>query len=307
LPIRRTPPNVTFAIADTGTTGHYLKPDSPHVNALPAKYPINVRMPNGAGLPSSHTCDLDIAALPPDARAGHILPGLSTHSLLSMAKFCDHGCDVRFTSTHCRVYKDGVLLLEGPRDPVTNLWLLPLYAKPDDVLPPTTDPLHYVNNAHHTTSKAELLQYLHASAYSPVPSTWNQAIANNQFVTWPGLTTKAVNRHLPKSIATAQGHLDKARKNRQSTKLGAAPTSREPASSDITDDLFPPQSPIKTHAVFSDIGLADKHNNVVYTDLTGAFPVTSLAGNKYMLILYDYDSNSILVEPMKNRSDEEAL
>jgi hypothetical protein len=167
--------------------------------------------------------------------------------------------------------------------------------------------LHYVNNAHHTTSKAELLQYLHASAYSPVPSTWNQAIANNQFVTWPGLTTKAVNRHLPKSIATAQGHLDKARKNRQSTKLGAAPTSREPASSDITDDLFPPQSPIKTHAVFSDIGLADKHNNVVYTDLTGAFPVTSLAGNKYMLILYDYDSNSILVEPMKNRSDDEAL
>jgi hypothetical protein len=32
-----------------------------------------------------------------------------------------------------------------------------------------------------------------------------------------------------------------------------------------------------------------------------------MAGNKYMLILYDYDSNSILVEPMKNRSDEEAL
>jgi hypothetical protein len=26
-----------------------------------------------------------------------------------------------------------------------------------------------------------------------------------------------------------------------------------------------------------------------------------------MLILYDYDSNSILVEPMKNRSDDEAL
>jgi hypothetical protein len=34
--------------------------------------------------------------------------------------------------------------------------------------------------------------------------------------------------------------------------------------------------------------------NQIYTDLTGRFPTTSLSGNKYILILYDYDSNSVI-------------
>jgi hypothetical protein len=44
--------------------------------------------------------------------------------------------------------------------------------------------------------------------------------------------------------------------------------------------------------------------NQIYKDLTGKFPTTSLSGNKYILILYDYDSNSVLSAPMKNRGDK---
>jgi hypothetical protein len=47
--------------------------------------------------------------------------------------------------------------------------------------------------------------------------------------------------------------------------------------------------------------------NQIYSNLTGRFPTTSLSGNKYMLILYDYDSNSILSVPMKNRGDKEMV
>ena len=43
------------------------------------------------------------------------------------------------------------------------------------------------------------------------------------------------------------------------------------------------------------------------TDLTGRFPVTSNRGNKYLFILYDYDNNSILVVPMKNRTEKEFI
>jgi hypothetical protein len=43
--------------------------------------------------------------------------------------------------------------------------------------------------------------------------------------------------------------------------------------------------------------------NQIYTGITGRFPTTSLSGNKYILILYDYDSNSVLSAPMKNRGD----
>jgi hypothetical protein len=39
----------------------------------------------------------------------------------------------------------------------------------------------------------------------------------------------------------------------------------------------------------------------IYTDPTGNFLVPSSSGNAYMLVLYDYDSNSIHVEPMHSR------
>ena len=37
-----------------------------------------------------------------------------------------------------------------------------------------------------------------------------------------------------------------------------------------------------------------------YGDLTGAFPYTSSRGNKYLYVMYDHDSNGILVAPLKN-------
>ena len=41
----------------------------------------------------------------------------------------------------------------------------------------------------------------------------------------------------------------------------------------------------------------------IYTDQTGRFPVTSSKGSKYLMVLYDYDSNAILSEPLKSRSE----
>ena len=38
-----------------------------------------------------------------------------------------------------------------------------------------------------------------------------------------------------------------------------------------------------------------------YGDLTGRFPYLSSQGNKYILIVYDYDSNAILAEAIQSR------
>jgi hypothetical protein len=43
----------------------------------------------------------------------------------------------------------------------------------------------------------------------------------------------------------------------------------------------------------------------IYTDQTGIFPVVSSKGNKYIMILYDYDSNAILAQPIKDRTAPE--
>ena len=52
---------------------------------------------------------------------------------------------------------------------------------------------------------------------------------------------------------------------------------------------------------------ATKNKGFVYTDLAQNFPVTSIPYNKYILVLYCYNSNGILVKPMQNCSDKEAL
>jgi hypothetical protein len=45
----------------------------------------------------------------------------------------------------------------------------------------------------------------------------------------------------------------------------------------------------------------------IYNDQTGRFPVVSSKGNKYIMILYDYDSNAIMAQPIKDRTAPELL
>jgi hypothetical protein len=65
---------------------------------------------------------------------------------------------------------------------------------------------------------ADLVQYFHRACFSPVIKTWTQAIDAGFFATWPRLTSALVRKHLPKSVATAKGHLRQDRKNVRSTK-----------------------------------------------------------------------------------------
>ena len=46
---------------------------------------------------------------------------------------------------------------------------------------------------------------------------------------------------------------------------------------------------------------------LIHSDLTGRFPVTSSLGNQYILVVYDYDSNAILVDPLTSRTQAEQL
>ena len=44
-------------------------------------------------------------------------------------------------------------------------------------------------------------------------------------------------------------------------------------------------------------------NHKIYTDQTVKFPITSSCGNKYILIMYVYDANTIREAPIKSRFD----
>ena len=64
----------------------------------------------------------------------------------------------------------------------------------------------------------ELAQYLHTACFSPVNSTFVAGIKNQNFTSWPGMTPNPISKHLPKSVATVQGHIHQKRQNLQSTK-----------------------------------------------------------------------------------------
>ena len=61
-----------MAIADSGTTGHYLKSNSPCVEKQIARIPLPIRMPNGEIIQSSHTALLPQTNIPIEARKAHI-------------------------------------------------------------------------------------------------------------------------------------------------------------------------------------------------------------------------------------------
>jgi hypothetical protein len=104
-----------------------------------------------------------------------------------------------------------------------------------------------------------------------------------------------VEKYLSKSSATVNGHLNQQRMNARSTKI------KEEKNQVTTEgDL---DYGIKTNCIYAATIDAGK----IYTDQTGRFPLISSKGNKYIMVLYEYDGNAILAEPIKNRTAPKLL
>jgi hypothetical protein len=134
---------------------------------------------------------------------------------------------------------------------------------------------------------------MHAVCGYPVKSTWLKAVQAGNFIGWPLLTAKNIQRYYPDSAETPKGHLNQTRKNVRSTKPKVPPF-EEVHSNQLrgckVHDVY-----MKTYEV----------RNTIFTDQTGQFPTRSQAGNKYIMVMVEIDSSAILVEPIKNRTDAE--
>jgi hypothetical protein len=130
------------------------------------------------------------------------------------------------------------------------------------------------NHAHDNNNQKDLINYLHAACFSPVKSTWITVIRNGNFLSWPGLTKHAVERHSSKSTATTKRHLNQQRQNARTTQIKSTKASNQ--ETDIDHG-------IKTQLVYT----ATIDSGQTCTDQTGIFPVISSNGNKYVMILYE--------------------
>jgi hypothetical protein len=294
------PPATTTAIADTGSTAHFFTIDSKHlINQKPALTPIAIRNPNGSIMYSTHIADLNIPSIPSGARHVHLVPELSSHSLLSMGQLCDAGCHVAFDATTVTISYNDNVVLSGYRTPDTKLWHIDL--PPTTLLAqltPATAPS--ANAAIGSATPSQLVAFAHAALFSPALSTLATALDKNFITNFPGLTPRSLRRYPPQSPAMVKGHLDQLRKNQKSTK----PTQLPPEPSEPDDEPFPESANAKSHHCYTAI---IEPTGQIYTDQTGKFIVPSSTGNNYLLVLYDYDTNSIWAEPFKTRAAKDIV
>jgi hypothetical protein len=139
----------------------------------------------------THEAELDLPCLPRAARRVHIVPALSTASLLSIGQLCDAGCCVTFDAASMTVHFNDRVLLTGARTPSTGLWHLSLSFTPATALPaqsPAPPPSSY--SAVTSATPAELVAFAHATLFSPALSTLRVALARGYLTHFPGLTNQ---------------------------------------------------------------------------------------------------------------------
>ena len=155
------------------------------------------------------------------AKPALILPGLTNSSLLSIGQLCDDNCTAIFDKNTMYIYKYAKIILTGNRN--INDGLLDVQI-PSQTNQNTNQPLAFPNlqaNAiiQKKLSKQYLADYLHACAFSSTLPTFNEAIKNGQFLSWPSIEKINFNKFLSDQTATHLGHMDQERSNLQSTKL----------------------------------------------------------------------------------------
>ncbi len=290
-----------LAVADTGSTGHFLQQDAmvdaPISDVTPASAPITIEMPNKERIHSSHTCFLRIPGLPREACRSHIVPDLRSGHLISIGQLCDAGCTARLDKATIEIYYHDTLALTGHRDPLTRLWMLNLS---DPTATEARTATHACHIARHGTSQADLVAFSHAALGSPAVSTLQRAVNKGLLHGFPGLTATAVRKHPPHTKATAMGHLDQSRQGQRPTEHCPELTPEE-----LIEEYFPTPSGDgnRTHHVF--VATTYEQPGQIFTDQTGKFIVPSHRGDVQFLICYDFDSNYISAIPMRNKTAEE--
>ena len=154
--------------------------------------------------------------------------------------FCDNGCLALFDDE--KVYITDKItnknIMHGTREDKSSLYMVPITPEQNENMTECKIPeSNFAGSLYEAKSKTDLCTFLHLAMCSPCTSTFITAIKNNFLFTWPGLTKQLVLKFLPKSEATAKGHIRKSFKGKQSTHP------KEP-------DETPSKNPTCTHSFF---------------------------------------------------------
>eukprot|EP00804_Cyclotella_cryptica_P003838 CCRYP_020455-RA/>CCRYP_020455-RA protein AED:0.30 eAED:0.34 QI:0/0/0/1/1/1/2/0/650 len=319
--------SIPSAVSDTGATSTAGTLHDPFIHSKTRSTKIFM-LPTGTTTAATIQAQLLLLNVRPPTNTVDIVPNLH-QTLLSGSKFADADYTAMYNKHEVNFYDSATIniteraVLTGYQCPRTGLWRIPLCPVTVNdntdtlildlkcVLQSTQPRYHvptpthirehlqaslqcntdHILNVYELPSIEQSIRYLHAAAGFPTKSTWLAAIRKGNYSTWPLITVKNVHKHFPQSEETQQGHMRNQHQGTRSTKQ-ALPQAE-------------PCTPLpQLHDIF--IQTYDTHGTL-YTDQTGTFPHLSSQGNRYQMILYHVDSNSIWAEPTKNKTEGELI
>jgi hypothetical protein len=308
----------------------------PIQNVIPAKHGIKVLLPNNSILTSTHTANLTIPNLPPAAQTVHIFPKLASGSLLSIGQLCDHGCTATFNKDKLYVYYNGKIILQGSRQ-ASKLWTIdntPTHSLNAAVDTPTiADRIKFYHASLFSPALDTLRKAIKAGYLTSFPTFTAQQLSKTPPKS-EAMTKGHLNAQRANLRSTKRNHKTPFYLFNATAHSSPPPTLIEPDPDDtptttpISLPPVPPPSPQpqttkditlpiitqpqdvapiipnttpqqRTHYIYP---ACTNITGQIHTDQTGQFTVPSISGNKYLLILYDYDSNYIHAEPLPSRT-----
>ena len=154
---------------------------------------------NGSIMPMMVQGQLQLSdTLSSDAKKVFVLKDLCTGTLVSLGQHCDNDCNALFTKYNVNIIKNNQVIIMGQHKH-NGLWSVP-------ITPPSVQQANGILQLDKT--KQELAEFHYTSLSCPMPSMLLRAICKGHLITFPGLTTLLITKHLPKSLTSTFGHQD---------------------------------------------------------------------------------------------------
>jgi hypothetical protein len=182
-----------------------------------------VRVANGETVEAKHITTLPFPQLSARARQADTFEQFPT-SLRSVGQTSDDGTISIFTKDGVTVHKEEDVLITCKGEPILigkrnehGQYRIPLTQQRGQWQPrrgskQQRDFLWQANSVYDLPSTEQAIKWMHAVCGYPVKSAWMKAVAAGNYIGWPLLKVKNVNKYYPETNKTSMGHLNQTRR-----------------------------------------------------------------------------------------------
>jgi hypothetical protein len=255
---------------DSGATSNFIQSADRLELTSPSSKTVSTA--NGHVMKATMTALLPLRQLKAGACKAIVIPEMSTKALMSVKQLANQGYTTIF-----HPYLQGVtvhdndgfkLVLRKPQllqewQDTGGLWTVPIAEET-------------AMNVYELPSTKEVVRFQHAALGFPTKATLLTAIRHKNLVTFPGLTSKNVNKFFPESNETQKGHMKKTKQGVRSTKVIDENAMLK------AEAIRQPKPGVKHKDVY--LRVFDTTKKAMYTNQPGCFPITSAQGHKYTMV-----------------------